>query len=371
MSDFNDKQYLLQCFALAELGRHTCSPNPVVGCVIVRDGQTVGEGWHQITGQAHAEVVALRQAGDLAFGATAYVSLEPCSHHGRTGPCTEALISSGVSRVVYAMQDPNPQVAGKGAAHLHASGVQVVGPLLQEQAENLNPGFLKRMREGLPHVRLKLAMSLDGRTAMASGESQWITGPEARADVQQWRARSDAVLSGIGTILKDDASLNVRLAGYAGKQPVRVIVDSQGRMPPQAKLLNLPGPVLVALGHEHAWQVPEGCLAEVAAKAFPNPEGKVDLKGLMHYLAENLLVNEVLVEAGPTLCGALLQAGLVDELLVYVAPKLLGHEAKSLLQLPGLEKLADTPGLRFTDVVMVGEDCRITAVPDAVVNTGQ
>jgi diaminohydroxyphosphoribosylaminopyrimidine deaminase/5-amino-6-(5-phosphoribosylamino)uracil reductase len=363
MSDFNDKQYLLQCFALAELGRHTCSPNPVVGCVIVRDGQTVGEGWHQVTGQAHAEVVALKQAGELAFGATAYVSLEPCSHHGRTGPCTEALISSGISRVVYAMQDPNPLVAGKGAAYLHASGVQVVGPLLQKQAENLNPGFLKRMRQGLPWVRLKLAMSLDGRTAMASGESQWITGPEARADVQQWRARSDAVLTGIRTILEDDASLNVRLADYAGRQPVRVVVDSGGRMPATAKVLNLPGSVLVALGHENAWRVPEGCTAEITAKAFPDAGGKVDLKGLLRYLAENLLVNEVLVEAGPTLCGALLQAGLVDELLLYVAPKLLGHNAKALMQLPGLESLAEAVELEFLDVSLIGADCRIRLAP--------
>jgi diaminohydroxyphosphoribosylaminopyrimidine deaminase/5-amino-6-(5-phosphoribosylamino)uracil reductase len=363
-ADFNDKQYLLQCFALAELGRHTCSPNPVVGCVIVRDGQTVGEGWHQVTGQAHAEVIALRQAGELAFGATAYVSLEPCAHQGRTGPCTEALINSGVSRVVYAMQDPNPLVAGKGAAHLHASGVQVVGPLLQQQAESLNPGFLKRMREGLPFVRIKLAMSLDGRTAMAGGESQWITGPEARADVQQWRARSDAVLTGIGTILKDDASMNVRLAEYAGRQPIRVVIDSEGRLPATAKLLQLSGSVLVALAHESAWEVPLGSEAEITAKAFPGAAGRVDLRSVLHYLAENLLVNEVLVEAGPTLCGALLQAGLVDELLVYVAPKLLGHEAMSLLQLPGLEKLADAPKLRFTEVVMVGEDCRITAVPE-------
>jgi diaminohydroxyphosphoribosylaminopyrimidine deaminase/5-amino-6-(5-phosphoribosylamino)uracil reductase len=366
MSDFNDKQYLLQCFALAELGRHTCSPNPVVGCVIVRDGQTVGEGWHQVTGQAHAEVHALRQAGDLAFGATAYVSLEPCSHHGRTGPCTDALIKSGVSRVVYAMQDPNPLVAGKGAALLHASGIQVVGPLLQQQAENLNPGFLKRMRAGLPFVRLKLAMSLDGRTAMASGESQWITGPEARADVQQWRARSDAVLTGIGTILKDDASLNVRLADYAGRQPVRVVIDSSGRMPARARILNLPGSVLVALGHESAWSVPEGSLAEITARAFPDAGGKVDLRGVMHYLAENLLVNEVLVEAGPTLSGALLQAGLVDELLVYVAPKLLGHNAMAMVQLPGLETLADAIEFVFLDVSVIGADCRIRLAPRPV-----
>ena len=362
-ADFNDKQYLLQCFALAELGRHTCSPNPVVGCVIVRDGQTVGEGWHQVTGQAHAEVIALKQAGELAFGATAYVSLEPCAHHGRTSPCTSALISSGISRVVYAMEDPNPLVAGKGAAQLHASGVQVVGPLLQHQAEILNQGFLKRMREGLPFVRVKLAMSLDGRTAMANGESQWITGSDARADVQQWRARSDAVLTGIGTILKDDASLNVRLADYAGTQPVRVIIDSNGRMPADAGTLGLPGNVLVAIANECGWSAPQNSKATVTVKAFPGNNGKVDLKRVLQYLAGDLLVNEVLVEAGATLSGALLQAGLVDELLVYVAPRLLGHAAMPLLQLNGLDKLSDSIALEFVDVTTLGDDCRFRLAP--------
>src|SRR5687767_12890423 len=224
-----DNEYMQRCFALAERGRNTSHPNPVVGCVIVSDGKIVGEGWHQLAGRAHAEVNALQQAGALARNATVYVSLEPCVHHGRTGPCTDALITSGVKRVVYAMQDPNPLVCGKGLAALRNAGIEVAGPVLESDAAALNPGFIKRMRTGLPYVRCKLGMSLDGRTAMQSGESKWITGVEAREDVQLLRARSSAILTGAGTILQDDPALTVRLQEYAGKQPMRVIVDSQLR----------------------------------------------------------------------------------------------------------------------------------------------
>ena len=363
-ADSTDRHYLLQCFSLAELGRLTCSPNPVVGCIIVKEGQTVGEGWHQYAGADHAEIVALKQAGELAFGATAYISLEPCSHHGRTPPCSVALIKSGITRVVYAMQDPDPRVSGKGASQLEAAGIQVLGPLLQEEAEKLNPGYLKRVREGLPFVRLKLAMSLDGRTAMASGESKWITSEASRMDVQLWRARSDAILTGIGTILKDDAALNVRLEDYPGSQPLRVVIDSKGRIPASAKVLQIPGSVLVATAKGRPLDLNCNSDTEVELRTFAGTSGQVDLRAVLEFLAETRLVNEVLVEAGSTLGGALLQAGLVDELLVYVAPKLLGDQALPMLQLAGLDRLLDCFALSFVEISMVGGDCRIRAVPE-------
>lgn len=341
-----DTDFMQRCFQLAELGRHTCRPNPAVGCVIAHGSTVAGEGWHKVAGQAHAEVMALAQAGARARGATAYVSLEPCAHQGRTGPCAEALLRAGVAELVYGMQDPNPLVAGKGLQLLRDAGVRVRGPLLEAQAEAVNPGFSKRMRTGLPWVRCKLGMSLDGRTAMANGESQWITGPEARSDVQRWRARSCAILTGSGTVLADDPRLNVRLPGYQGAQPLRVVADSQGRVPAEASLRTDGGPLLLATQRE-----------------FPGRDGRVDLELLLRHLAREHACNEVLVEAGPALSGALLQAGLVDELLVYMAPVLLGHEARPLALLPGLEHLAQRLSWRFVDVAMLGKDCRIRALP--------
>lgn len=331
-----------RCFQLAELGRHTCRPNPAVGCVIAHGSNVVGEGWHAVAGQAHAEVVALRQAGERARGATAYVSLEPCAHHGRTGPCAEALLRAGVASVVYGMQDPNPLVAGRGLQLLRDAGVAVQGPLLEAEAVRVNPGFNKRMREGLPWLRCKLGMSLDARTAMASGESQWITGPEARADVQRWRARSCAILTGSGTVLADDPQLTVRLPDYAGAQPLRVVVDSRQRVPASARLRSDGGPTLLA-----------------TAQDFPGADGRVDLRALLQHLAQQHQCNEVLVEAGPRLTGALLQTGLVDELLIYMAPSLLGHDARPFALLPGLDRLSQRIELQFADVAMVGKDCRM------------
>ena len=361
----DDERHMRRCFALAEQGRFTCRPNPVVGCVIVNDGQRVGEGFHAVAGQAHAEVNALEQAGDSAFGSTVYVSLEPCVHQGRTGPCTEALLQAGIARIVYAMEDPNPLVAGKGLARLRAAGIVVDGPVLQKEAEALNPGFSKRMTQGLPYVRCKIGMSLDARTAMHSGESRWITGSRAREEVQWLRARSCAVLTGIGTILQDDASLNVRLENYTGLQPLRVIVDTHGRISPRARVLQWPGNVVLACSETAArtLQQEDICISGLQATcnvtSVPLLNGKVNLPALLRLLANDWQCNEILVEAGPTLTGALLQAGLVDELITYIAPALLGDMARPLAALPGLDKLADKVQLQFLDVAMVGEDCRI------------
>jgi len=361
-----DERHMRRCLALAEQGRFTCRPNPVVGCVIVNNGQRIGEGFHAVAGQAHAEVNALEQAGDSAFGSTVYVSLEPCVHQGRTGPCTEALLKAGITRLVYAMEDPNPLVAGKGLARLRAAGVVVDGPVLQKEAEALNPGFSKRMTQGLPYVRCKIGMSLDARTAMASGESRWITGARAREEVQWLRARSCAVLTGIGTILQDDASLNVRLDNYAGLQPLRVIVDTHGRLSPRARVLQWPGNVVLACSDAAArilGQQEELCMSGLQATctvtSVPLLNGKVSLPALLRLLANDWQCNEVLVEAGPLMTGVMLQAGLVDELITYVAPALMGDSARPLAVLPGLDKLADKLKLQFIDVAMVGEDCRI------------
>ncbi len=360
-----DEIHMRRCFALAEQGRYSCRPNPVVGCVVVKDGKVLSEGWHQVAGQAHAEVMALEQAGADAKGSTVYVSLEPCVHQGRTGPCTQALITSGIERLVYAMQDPNPLVSGKGLARLRAAGISVDGPLLPVEAQALNPGFIKRMTQGLPYVRCKVGMSLDARTAMQSGESQWITGAAARADVQGLRARSCAVLTGVGTVLQDDPSLTVRLENYQDLQPLRVIADSSGRTPRSAKTLQLPGKVLLACGVDAAQWLQQqdvctsGLQAECTVVEVPMLNGKLNLRSLLQMLAADWLCNEVLVEAGATLTGALLQAGLVDELVTYIAPALLGDNARPLATLPGLATLAERVKLQFIDVAMVGEDCRI------------
>ena len=353
---------------LARRGLYTTDPNPRVGCVLVRDGEVVGEGWHRKAGEPHAERLAIADAGEKARGATAYVTLEPCCHHGRTPPCTEGLLEVGVSRVVAAMEDPNPLVAGKGLARLAEQGVETASGLLREEAEALNPGFIKRMKTGLPWVRCKLAMSLDGRTAMASGESVWITGEDARRDVQRLRARSSAVLTGIGTVLADDPSLNVRLpaevlpgveAADDLRQPLRVVLDSGLRIPEDAKLLSLDGPVQIFHSHGDAGKVARLGDAGVAVMQL---EGGLDLPGVMRALGEQK-INEVLIEAGPTLAGAAIQAGIVDELVIYVAPHLMGHQARGLFHLPGLEKMADRIGLQILDVRQVGKDFRISAVP--------
>lgn len=351
--------FMARALQLAQRGLYTTDPNPRVGCVIVKDGHIVGEGWHERAGGAHAEVHALKAAGPQARGATAYVTLEPCCHHGRTPPCTDALIKAGITRVVTAMTDPNPRVAGQGLAALLAAGVAVENGLMQAQAEALNPGFIHRMRHHRPYVRAKLAASLDGRTALAHGKRQWITGEAARADVQALRARSSAIITGSGTLLADDPSLTVR-AFDIGRQPLRVVVDGGLRTPPTAKMLSLPGTTLIVTARDDA--VAAQGLVEAGAEILllPTEAGRVDLAALLQHLAARE-VNELLVEAGAGLCGALLAAQLLDEVVIYYAPHILGSNAQGMFTLPGLVNMQQRQVLRIQDVRAVGEDWRVTA----------
>jgi diaminohydroxyphosphoribosylaminopyrimidine deaminase/5-amino-6-(5-phosphoribosylamino)uracil reductase len=361
MFDASDHRHMARALHLAARGLYTTDPNPRVGCVLVRNGEVVGEGWHVRAGGPHAEIHALEQAGAQARGATAYVTLEPCCHHGRTPPCSTALIEAGVARVIAAMEDPNPLVAGNGLKVLQQAGIETASGLLATQAAQLNPGFVKCMRSGMPWVRCKLAMSLDGRTAMASGESRWITGEAARRDVQRLRARSSALLTGIGTVLADDPSLNVRLeqAGES-RQPLRVVLDSRLRMPAGARMLGLPGATRILTVAADAQKTAALGQGETSVVSLPGQEGRLDLTAVMRYLGAQQL-NEIHVEAGPTLCGALLQAGLIDELVIYLAPHLMGDAARGLFHLPGLERMDQRMKLNIADIRAVGEDWRITA----------
>ena len=369
-----DSHFMAQALRLAERGLNSTSPNPRVGCVLVRDGLVVGEGWHERAGGPHAEVMALHQAGEAARGATAYVSLEPCNHQGRTPACTEALIDAGISRVIAALTDPNPLVSGKGLDRLAAAGMDTAVGLLETEALALNRGFCKRMTKGLPWVFSKLAMSLDGRTAMASGESRWITGPEARRDVHRLRARSCAILTGIGTVLSDDPFLTARysstqpslpsregeISSDIERQPARIVVDSRFRLPPAAKLLSQPGRTLI-IGLQTESKA-AASLRDAGAEIHFLPAGldaRVDLNALMELLGQ-FAFNEVMVEAGGTLNGELLRDGLVDEWVVYLAPCVLGDRGRGLFHLPDLERMADRFELAFKDVRKVGKDIRIT-----------
>ena len=354
---------MAEALRLAERGLYTTDPNPRVGCVLVKDGRMVGRGFHRKAGEAHAEVLALKDAGTAARGATVYLSLEPCAHFGRTGPCADALITAGVARVIAAMQDPNPLVAGRGFTKLKAAGIETASGLLEEQARLLNSGFISRMVRGRPWIRSKLAASLDGRTALTSGESKWISSEAARCDVQHWRARSSAILTGIGTLLTDDPALTVRLPGE-WRQPRRMVVDSQLRTPPAARILKQAGETHIAtVVKDSTRQAP---LAKAGAQllTLPAKDGHVDLDMLLRRLAE-LECNEVLVEAGAGLNGALLQAGLVDELIIYMAASLLGDSARGMFHLPPLASMQQRLKLRLTDVRTVGDDLRILAVPAA------
>jgi len=365
-----DRQWMSRALTLAARGLYTTEPNPRVGCVLVKGEQVVGEGWHVQAGEGHAEVNALAQAGEQARGATAYVTLEPCSHVGKTPPCADALIAAGVSRVVAAMQDPNPLVAGNGLQRLRDAGIEVTCGLLEEQARELNPGFIKRMQLGLPWVRVKLAMSLDGRTAMASGESKWITGPAARSDVQRLRARSGAVISGADSVLLDDSALTVRASelglsdeeasAAVQRQPLRVLIDSLRRVPLEQRFFRESGPTLViSTSAEQAAESYQSIGSELLA--LPGDDGKVDLPTVLRTLAERGC-NEVLVEAGAALSGAFWRAGLVDELIVYMAPRLLGSQARPLMQLP-FESMSEAMDVAVSDMRAIGQDWRITARP--------
>ncbi|MGB5440021.1 MAG: bifunctional diaminohydroxyphosphoribosylaminopyrimidine deaminase/5-amino-6-(5-phosphoribosylamino)uracil reductase RibD [Gammaproteobacteria bacterium] len=357
-----DHYYMARALRLAKRGLFTAHPNPRVGCVLVRDGAVVGEGWHECAGEAHAEINALRAAADGAFGSTVYVTLEPCCHHGRTPPCTDALVKAGVARVVVAMEDPNPQVAGKGLQALRQAGIDTAAGLLAEDAAHLNPGFVMRMRHGRPWVRCKLAMSLDGRTAMANGESNWISAEQARRDVHKLRARSAAIMTGIDTVLADDPSLTVRLdeTTAAFRNPLRVVLDSNLRMPADAKLLGLPGETLIITAVADADKKARLQRDSVSVQTLPLEQGRLQLAGVLQYLG-GLQLNEVHLEAGATLCGALLQAELVDELVVYMAPHLMGDAARGLFVLPGLEHMQQRIRLSITDIRAVGDDWRISA----------
>ena len=355
-----DHGMMARALQLAERGLWTTSPNPRVGCVLVRDGKIVGEGWHERAGEPHAEVHALRAAGELARGATAYVTLEPCSHHGRTPPCAEALIAAGVARVVVAMSDPNPLVAGQGLAMLRAAGIETASGLLESEARELNIGFVSRMTRGRPWLRLKAAASLDGKTALNNGVSQWITGPDARQDGHRWRARACAILTGIGTVRDDDPQLNVRAVATT-RQPLRVVVDSKLETPLTARILQ-GGQVLIAaaVDDEKRANLLRSAGAEVLV--LPNAAGKVELKDLLEELGRRG-INEVHAEAGFKLNGSLLREGLVDELLLYLAPCLIGHAASGVFNLPELATLDGKRRLQIRDLRQVGEDIRLIARP--------
>ena len=362
MSNYSvaDQRFMTRAMQLAREGTYTTTPNPRVGCVLVDVANNiVGEGYHVRAGEGHAEVKAIANAGAAARGTTAYVTLEPCSHTGKTGPCCEALVAAGVSRVVYGMEDPNPKVAGRGLDHLEAAGIQIDGPVLEYDAYELNPGFIKRMRQGLPLIRIKMAMSLDGRTAMADGTSKWITSPRARDDVQRLRARSCAIITGVDSVLLDDPSLTVRLSDDA-RQPLRVIVDSNLRLPTDAAILSQPGKTVIAtcanLSQE---QSPYG---DTEIWTLPEKDGRVSLQALARKLAQQEC-NEVLVETGATLAGAFVSSGLVDELVIYMAGKLLGSTARPLFDIPISKMSAQLP-LSITDIRAIGDNWRITAIPD-------
>lgn len=352
-----DYRYMARALQLARNGIYTTHPNPRVGCVLVRDDLIIGEGWHVKAGGDHAEIAALKNA-ENAQGATAYVTLEPCSHHGRTPPCADALIKAGVSKVVAAMQDPNPLVAGNGLARLRDAGIETVCGVLEDDARQLNRGFAQRMAHGRPFMRSKLAMSLDGRTALASGESKWITSNAARQDVHRLRAQSSAILTGIDTVLADDPALTARIDADV-LQPLRIVLDTQLRMPASAQLAKLSGHSLLLTCSEDENKIGSLKSAGFEIHRLPEKKGRIDLNELMHFLAGQQ-INELLVEAGPTLNGALLAENLVDEWIVYMAPCVLGDKGRSLFTLPDIQTMADKKILKLADVRQVGPDLKLT-----------
>ena len=360
MFSTDDCAHMARALQLAARGRYSAHPNPMVGCVLVNHGEVVGEGWHERAGGPHAEINALREAGDKANGAVAYVSLEPCAHHGKTPPCTQALIAAGISSVITAMHDPFEEVAGRGLEALSEAGIETDVGLMQVAAEALNTGFVSRVSRGRPFVRLKIAASLDGAIAMEDGESQWITGPEAREDVQELRARSGAIMTGIGTVLADDPSLNVRSSSIEthGNQPLRVVLDSHLRMPLTASMLTLPGETLLCCTGEH--DASGLCDAGAEVQEFGAHGDVVNVFEVLAALAERE-INDVLVEAGPRLAGYLLEKDLIDELVIYQSPHIMGSNTRGMFTTPTWSALADRKTLDITDSRRVGSDTRITA----------
>ena len=371
MSEFSlaDHQFMQRAIELAKRGHFTTSPNPRVGCVLVKNGDIIGEGFHKKSGQGHAEVYALKQAGDNAKGATAYVTLEPCSHYGLTPPCAEALIKAQVTHVIAAMVDPNPKVSGRGLKMLEAAGISTQFGLLEPDARALNPGFIHLMTTKKPYVRCKLAASLDGKTAMASGESQWITGSEARSDVQRLRAQSCAIICGAESVMFDNARMNVRWQAlgtikntYAEadvRQPVRIVIDSKNRLTPDLAMFQTSGKILLirrAIENSHTWP---HFVEQVMVPKARNSD-YIDLALLLDVLAKQGL-NDVLIESGAQLAGAFISENLVDELILYQAPKLIGSDGKSLVNMPSIMQLSATKNVNITDIRMLGQDIRITA----------
>jgi len=365
-----DTAYMAEAIQLAWKGLYTTEPNPRVGCILVKNGKVVGRGWHQKAGEGHAEVNAIKNAGSQAKGSTAYVTLEPCSHFGKTPPCANALIQAGVIRVVSAMKDPNPEVSGSGFGLLQKAGVQVESGLLESQAQALNLGFIKRMNTERPFVRIKMAMSVDGRTAMASGESQWITGPAAREDVQRLRARSSAVISGIGTIICDDAALTVRASELgldhadeiAKRQPLRVVLDSDAQISGRAKLFASQGPILLVVSSDARVSEVISQYSNVSVFRLPaDTKGRVENNSIELVLAELARrgCNEVLVEAGASLAGSFIRENCWDELVLYIAPKLMGSSARPLANFP-MEFMSEAKSLQLKDMRVVGDDIRLT-----------
>ncbi len=364
MTEFSadDTRFMSEALRLAEQGLYTTDPNPRVGAVVVKDGQIVGRGFHKTAGEAHAEVLALKEAGAAAKGATLYVTLEPCSHQGKTPPCADAVVAAGITRVVAAMSDPNPLVSGKGFERLTAARIRIEEGLMAAQAKALNPGFISRMTRGRPWVRSKLAASLDGRTALANGESKWISSDASREDVHRWRARSSAVLTGIGTLLADDPTFTVRLPGE-WRQPKKVVVDTNLSTPVDANIFKLnPDLVYIATGvddpEEHEALNAIGANIQV----FPERRGFMDLKAILETLAE-LECNEVLMEAGAGMNGALLEAGLLDEFILYVCPSLLGDKARGMFSLPGMSSMQERRQMEIVDARMTGPDMRLIVRP--------
>lgn len=360
-----DKEFMQLAITLAAKGRFTTSPNPNVGCVIVKDGNIVGHGYHQKAGEGHAEVHALKMAGDKAKGATAYVTLEPCSHYGRTPPCAKGLIDVGVKRVIAAMVDPNPEVAGRGLRMLEDAGIETASGLYEQAARELNPGFLTRMETGLPYVTCKLAASLDGKTALKNGQSKWITSDAARQDVQFLRAEHCAVLSGADTVLFDDAKLNVRLSseqlelaeGLAVRQPIRVIIDSQNRLTPHLALFSIDSPIIILrIKSDTTHQWPE----HVTELVVESLNGKVDIEKALKQLTAHG-INSVFVEAGATLAGKFHELNLIDNYILYLAPKIMGQDARGLFNMPELTQMSDVQSLQWHDIKQVGGDIRLTA----------
>ncbi len=361
---------MARAIQLARNGWYSTSPNPRVGCVLVKNDRIIGEGWHKVAGDGHAEVNALVSARATSpsdiMGATAYVTLEPCSHFGRTPPCADALIAAGIVKVVFGMRDPNPQVAGQGLERLHAAGIEVLGPVLEQDAKHLNAGFIQRMETGKPRVFAKAASSIDGRTAMQSGESQWITGVAARVDVQKLRAGSCAIVTGVGTVLQDNPALTVRdeslsAAGLPLRQPLRVIVDSHLQTPREAKILQQPGKALLVYAQASPERIEEFTAIDIETLCLCNAEGKVDLQELIVELA-NRQCNEVMLEAGAKLFGAFLKAQLIDEIYLYMAPTLLGSNARPLAALP-IENMNEQIRFDVKDMRKVGDDVRWQLTP--------